>query len=75
MTPEQVEEHLLRLIYRKPFVPFVVEMADGKEVLIHKPGLAICCGTAGYMGHDGVLVEFQLKDVRGIRPITFRAIR
>jgi hypothetical protein len=29
MTPEQVEEKVIELIHREPFVPFVVEMNDG----------------------------------------------
>jgi hypothetical protein len=67
MTPEQVEEKLIELIHREPFVPFVVEMTDGHSLEIPHPRLAINGGGAGFIGPDGGLVDFNFKTVRSIR--------
>lgn len=69
MTPEQVEEKLIALKHRKPFVPFVVEMTSGEELEIGTPGLSICGGGAGFTGPDGGLVDFEFKNVCSIRLI------
>lgn len=67
MTPEQVEERVIELIHREPFVPFVVEMADGQSLEIPHPRLAINGGGAGFFGRDGGIVDFDFKTVRAIR--------
>lgn len=67
MTPEQVEERVVELIHREPFVPFVVEMADGQSLEIPHPRLAINGGGAGFFGRDGGIVDFDFKTVRAIR--------
>jgi hypothetical protein len=74
MTPEQVEEKIIELIYREPFVPFVVEMADGQLLEIPHPRLAINGGGAVFFGPDGGLVDFDFKSVRSIRLIKVEAI-
>jgi len=67
MTPEQVEERVIELIHRQPFVPFVVEMTDGHSLHIPHPRLAINGGGAVFFGPDGGLVDFEFKTVRSIR--------
>jgi hypothetical protein len=67
MTPEQVEEQVIDLIHREPFVSFVVEMTDGQLLEISHPRLAINGGGAGFIGPDGGLVDFEFKSVRSIR--------
>ena len=67
MTPEQVEHQIIELIHREPFVPFVVEMADGQLLEIAHPRLAINGGGAGFIGPDGGLVDFEFDTVRSIR--------
>ncbi len=74
MTPEQVEEKIIALIHRKPFVPFVVEMNDGQSLEIPHPRLAINGGGAVFFGPDGGLVDFEFKYVRSIRYIHLEAI-
>ena len=74
MTPEQVEEKIIALIHREPFVPFVVEMHDGQSLEIPHPRLAINGGGAGFIGPDGGLVDFEFKNVRSIRFIHLEAI-
>jgi hypothetical protein len=67
MTPEQVEEKVIELIHREPFVPFVVEMSDGTSLEIPHPRLSINGGGAGFFGADGGIVDFEFKAVRAIR--------
>jgi hypothetical protein len=67
MTPEQVEEKLIELIHREPFMEFVVELSDGQSLEIRRPGLAINGGGAVFIGPDGGLVDFWFKNVRSIR--------
>lgn len=67
MTPKQVEEKLIALIHRKPFIPFIIEMNNGESHEIDRPGLAIAGGGAGFIGPDGGLVDVEFKDVRSIR--------
>ena len=67
MTPEQVEEKLIELIHREPFVPFVVEMTDGQMLEVPQPRLAINGGGAVFIGPDGGFVDFEFKTVRAIR--------
>jgi hypothetical protein len=67
MTPQQVEERVIELIHREPFVPFIVEMTDGQCLDVPHPRLAINGGGAGFIGPDGGLVDFEFKTVRSIR--------
>src|SRR6266702_1320710 len=66
MTPEQVEEKVIQLIHREPFIPFVVEMTDGQSLRVPHPRLAIKGGGAGFIGPDSSLVDFEFKKVRSI---------
>jgi hypothetical protein len=74
MTVEQVEEKVIELIHRAPFVPFVVEMTDGVLLEIPHPRLAINGGGAGFFGPDGGLVDFDFKLVRSILLLKGEAI-
>ncbi len=74
MTPEQVEEKVIELIHRHPFVPFVVEMTDGQSLEVPHPRLAINAGGAGFFGPDGGLVDIDFKTVRSIRVLKGEAI-
>jgi hypothetical protein len=74
MTPEQVEQEVIELIHREPFVPFVVEMSDGRCLEIPHPRLAINGGGAGFIGPDGGLVDVDFKAVRSIRVMRVEAL-
>ncbi len=67
MTPQQVEEKLTELIHREPFVPFIVEMTDGKSLDVPHAGVAFDDTGAVFIGPDGGLVDFEFKTVRAIR--------
>jgi hypothetical protein len=74
MTPQQVEEKLTELIHREPFVPFVVEMVDGKKLDIQHAGVAFDDTGAVFFGPDGGLVEFEFKTVRAIHLTNTEAV-
>jgi hypothetical protein len=74
MTPEQVEEKVIQLIHREPFVPFVVKMTDGQSLEVPHPRLAINGGGAVFFGPDGGLVDFEFKTVRAIRVLGTKAV-
>jgi hypothetical protein len=63
MNPQQVEEKVIELIHREPFIPFVVEMIDGQTLDIPHPQLAINGGGAVFLGPDGGLVDFEFNSV------------
>jgi hypothetical protein len=44
-----------------------VEFADGEELEVPHPRLAINGGGAGFFGPDGGIVDFEFKFVRAIR--------
>jgi hypothetical protein len=66
MTPEQVEEKIIELIHREPFMPFIVDLMDGQTMEISHPRLAINGGGAGFIGPDGGLVDLEFENVRSI---------
>src|SRR5207237_10768620 len=74
MAPEQVEEKVIELIHREPFMPFVVEMTDGQSLEIPHPRLAINGGGAVFFGTDDGLVDFEFKTVRSIRFVSAGAV-
>ena len=67
MTVQQIEEKVIELKHREPFVPFVVEMTNGQTVEIPHPGLAINETGAGFIGPDGAIVDVEFKNVHAIR--------
>jgi hypothetical protein len=74
MTAEQVEEKVIELIHRVPFVPFFLEMSDGRSLEVPHPRLAINGGGAVFFGPDGGLVDFEFKAVRSIREMGVGAV-
>ena len=74
MTPEQVEEKVIELIHREPFIPFIVEFADGQSLTVPHSRLAINGGGAGFIRLDGGLVDFEFKGVRSIRFVNAEAV-
>lgn len=69
MTAKQVEEKLTDLVHREPFVPFVVELQNGKSLVVPHPPAFDETG-AGFIASDGALTDFDFKDVQAIRLCT-----
>jgi hypothetical protein len=73
MTVREIEQRLIELKHRDPFVPFAVEMADGQSVQCFHPCLAINETGAGFFGPDGGIVDIDFRNVRSIRQLTSEA--
>jgi len=74
MTPQQVEAKVIELIHREPFMPFVVDMTDGRSLVIPHPRLSINGGGAVFFGPDGGLVDVDFKLVQTIRVGSIEAV-
>lgn len=74
MTLKQIEEKVIELKHRRPFVPFVFEMTDGQTVEVTEPCLAINETGAGFIGRDEAIVDVEFKSVRGIRLLNSEAV-
>jgi hypothetical protein len=66
MTIKQIEERMIELKHREPFVPFVVEMADGESVQVPHSGLAINETGAGFIDSRRGIVDIDFKKVLAI---------
>lgn len=73
MTIKQIEEKMVELKHRDPFVPFVVEMANGETVVVPHAGLAINETGTGFIGTDGGIVDIEFKNVRVVRLLNSEA--
>ena len=67
MSPEQVEQQVIELIHREPFVPFLVEMNDGQFLEVPHPRLAINAGGALLSGAPLWDAALRTTSV-GVRP-------
>lgn len=67
MTGKQIEQKVIELIHRDPFVPFVVELTDGRLLDVPHARLAVNSDGAGFIGPDGALTGFDFAKVRAIR--------
>ena len=65
MTPEQVEQQVIELIYREPFVPFVVNLRDGRQIVIKQLPVVFADGAASFIDFENeALVEFFHNEVK-----------
>ena len=66
LEPDQFDETLRKLLQKKPFVPFWVELTDGQRIWIRMPVLAFGGGGASLIDpDDGALVSFYHDQVVG----------
>lgn len=67
MNEEQFEEALRRHLHQQPFEAFVVELTDGRTIVIDQPTLIFAGGAATYGTRSQDLVFFDCEEVRAIR--------
>jgi hypothetical protein len=72
MSEELFTKTLREFTQRKPFVPFFVELMDGRRILVDYPSLAFAGGAAGFISETDVL-RFSHEEVRSISPATAEA--
>ena len=68
MNDVQFDDTLRRHLGRQPFAPFVVELVDGRSILIDQPTLVYGSGAATYGTQSQDLIFFNCVDVRAIIP-------
>jgi hypothetical protein len=65
MTKDDFDARLREHLQRKPFAPFVVDLLDGRRIIIKKRQVAFCDGAASFIDpDDGALVEFYHNEVQ-----------
>jgi hypothetical protein len=66
MSPEAFEEKIIALKHREPFQPFIVELVDGRRIVVDNSGIVVSGGGAGFISNDDALVDIDHQDVRRI---------
>ena len=71
MTKDKFHETLREFIQRDPFIPFVVDLTEGRQILVKRPPVVFCDGAASFidLDGDGGLVDFFHDEVAGFRPV------
>lgn len=65
MSKEEFHAQLRQYLHREPFAPFVVELSDGRRLVIKRPPVVFCDGAASYIDpEDGALVDFFHDEVQ-----------
>ncbi|MBY0232192.1 MAG: hypothetical protein K2W96_23180 [Gemmataceae bacterium] len=69
MGPEEFYETMTRFKRAEPFMPFVVELHDGRTIRIDKPNVGVGPDGAVWLtgGADMVIHDFDRDEVRAIR--------
>ena len=63
MNAEQFERRLRELIHARPFVPFVVEIDDGRAIPITEPAVAFAGGAASFVDASGEIHLLKCEQV------------
>jgi hypothetical protein len=74
MEIDLFQKILRGLIYKAPFEPFFVELADGRHILVSSPNLNINEGAAGFLSDQDELVAFHAGEVRSIHPVRHETV-
>jgi hypothetical protein len=75
MTPGAFEQTLRQFLRSEPFQPFIVELVDGKQLLIDEPH-TVSLGTqaAGFLSPEYDFYSIRCEQVRDIRFPTHQPI-
>jgi hypothetical protein len=68
MSEETFTAKLREFTQRMPFVPFVVELRDGRRITVANPAVAFGGGGAGFISDAEGLVDFAADEVRDFVP-------
>jgi hypothetical protein len=73
MTEELFTKTLQEFTQRRPFVPFFVELVDGRRILIDYPAVAFSGGAAAFISEAEGVLWFRYPEVRAISQATAEA--
>lgn len=63
MTRESFERELKSHWRRKPFLPFIIALIDGRRYLISHPTISFDGAVAGYLSETDGLIDFDFDEV------------
>ncbi|HYV39488.1 MAG TPA: hypothetical protein VE988_27610 [Gemmataceae bacterium] len=64
MRKYEFESPLRKYLERRPFQPFIVVWADGRQIVVKQPSVAFSDGGAGFIDpNDDALVDFSRDQV------------
>lgn len=69
MSQEKFEEIMRQYLYHQPFLPFEVEMQDGRSVIVDTE-FAMNAGMVAFISKEDQLIDFVCDEVKAIRPLT-----
>jgi hypothetical protein len=70
MTKNEFETSLRQFLHHEPFRAFVVQLTDGRRLVIHQPPVVFCDGAASYIDPvDSALVDFFHDEVQTFGPL------
>ena len=65
MTKDEFHARLRQFLQRQPFSPFVVELRDGRRLVVQQPPVVFSDGAASFIdADDGALVDFCHEEVQ-----------
>ncbi len=65
MSKDEFHTSLRQFLGRQPFAPFVVELRDGRRLVIKQPPVVFSDGVASFIDPaDGALVDFRHGEVQ-----------
>jgi hypothetical protein len=67
MSPTDFDDTLRKFMRARPFMPFVVELLDGRQLVFTEPTVAFDNGGAISLSKSRLDI-FECEDVRAIRP-------
>jgi hypothetical protein len=70
MTEEAFDQTVRSFVKRRPFMPFVVELLDGRRIIVPHRHVAFGGGVAGFLSRKEGLVGFSKDDVRSFRHLS-----
>lgn len=70
MPIENAEEMFRQLIKRRPFVPFAVEMLDGRRIIVEHRYVAINGNGAGFLSKEHGIVDIVFDQIRRFASLT-----
>jgi hypothetical protein len=73
MTEKAFDDTLRRLTRTEPFIPFVVQFADGRRITVETPAVSFGGGAAGFLSDSAGLVGFSCDEVVAIAPASAEA--
>ena len=63
VNPDEFERVLKAHRGRRPFLPFVVRLKDGRQYLIDNPAITFDGGVVGFMSDTDGLIDFSFDEV------------